>query len=179
MTRLTFLSLLVAALSHPGAAQLHLAARPFVYQGAGFSLTLPAGSEVRGGAGCPGTLLVQPAPPTPGTGNRTLLELCVQTHPNASRLPLRSWVDSVRVERNRTLDPDLAQLEPPKAERFGKVAGLTLYPFCGDCDDREVYLAVDGAVVEIEFHLGIDLVGPWPAQERRHRAVLATFRRTP
>jgi hypothetical protein len=177
MTYLALTSFLLAALGHGSGAQVPAAA-PFVYHGAGFTLTLPAGSAVRHGDDCPGALLVQPAPRRTGQSASMRLQFCIQTFANASRRPLAAWVDSARVERNRALDPDLAQLDPAKPVRVGSVTGLELLPFCGDCDAREVYLTRDGRVVEIDYHLGIDLVGSQKAQERRHRAVLATFRWT-
>src|SRR5512143_1737966 len=55
----------------------------------------------------------------------------ISTRPGS---PLSAWVDSLRTARNKVLNKDIAQLDPPTPRLVGALPGLQLLPFCGDCE---------------------------------------------
>jgi hypothetical protein len=66
---------------------------------------------------------------------------------------LSAWVDSLRTARNKILNKDIAQLDPPTPRTVGTLPGLQLLPFCGDCEATEVYVQTDSFRVAFEYSL--------------------------
>lgn len=140
-----------------------------------FTLRVPRGTRRKVSEECPGGRLVGPAA-RDSTG-RTLprFDLCVESHAKAPAQPLAAWVDSVRDERNRTLDED-ARLDAADTVTVGKTPMLRLLPYCGDCEAYEYYAAAGDRVAVFSFSTGEHLAGDRGAQEAMHLAILRTLR---
>lgn len=93
-------------------------------------------------------------PVIPARGYRDVAyELVVATYPNASRLPLARWVDSLRRATNQFVDePDsLDYITPASLVHLGSEDGLLVDFFCGDCQPWAIYVARDTFVVALAF----------------------------
>ena len=140
-----------------------------------FTLRVPRGTRRKVSEECPGGRLIGPAH-RESTG-RTLprFDLCVESHPKARAQPLAAWVDSVRTERNRTLDED-ARLDPADTVTLGTTRMLRLQPYCGDCESYEYYAAAGDRVAVFSFSTGEHLAGDREGQEAVHLSILRSLR---
>lgn len=154
-----------------------------VYQGESFTLDLPPGSTVARG-GSTDTVLgpevteAGRSAEMAGPGPHPTFALLVTVHPNAARVPLAAWVDSVRRERAKGAE-DFAEPGPIEDDTLGVEPALGMDAFCGDCDARELYVGRGDDVIAFQYEKGIHLAGTREQQEAAHRSVLRTFRWTP
>lgn len=103
---------------------------------------------------------------------RLIVEVAALPH---SELPLRDYVDSLRVARNARARPAwrLAPAEP--RDVAGRTAWV-LHPTCGDCQAIEVYIDFPGTRIVADW--GVDGLDPHTAPERHAMAwsFVETFR---
>lgn len=140
-----------------------------------FSLRVPHGTRRKVSEECPGGRLVGPLSRDATGESRPRFDLCVETHQKRADQPLAGWVDSVRADRNRTLD-STARLDPADTVTIGATPMLRLLPFCGDCEAFEYYAAAGDRVAVFAFSTGSNLAGNRAAQEAVHLAILRTLR---
>ena len=140
-----------------------------------FTLRVPHGTRRKVSEECPGGRLVGPAARDSAGRSLPRFDLCVESHAKAADQPLAAWVDSVRTDRNRTLDAD-ARLDPADTVTVGTAPMLRLLLPCGDCESFEYYAAAGDRVAVFAFATGAHLAGNRDGQQAAHLAVLRTLR---
>lgn len=140
-----------------------------------FTLRVPRGTRRKVSEECPGGRLVGPIQRDSAGRALPRFDLCVESHAKPAAQPLAAWVDSVRAERNRTLDED-ARLDRADTVTIGATPMLRLQPFCGDCESYEYYAAAGDRVAVFSFSTGAHLAGSRDRQEAMHLAVLRSLR---
>lgn len=140
-----------------------------------FTLRVPRGTRRKVSEGCPGGRLIGPAARDSTGRALPRFDLCVESHAKAPTQPLAAWVDSVRTERNRTLDED-ARLDAADTVTVGTTPMLRLLPYCGDCESYEYYAAAGDRVAVFSFSTGEHLAGDREGQEAVHLSILRSLR---
>src|SRR5262245_8257399 len=102
------------------------------------------------------------------------LRIAFTTVPTTSAATLARFVDSVRIQRNLTLNPDW-RLTPANSVSIGGYKALQLQPDCGDCVAYEIYVALPGTWVVVSFSLEQNTPYTYKQQEQLYRAIVSTL----
>lgn len=117
-----------------------------------------------------------PVDPNRGPSDGPAYRLRVSGFPNSSGATAGDWVESIRKAQNSQLDQDsLAYMPPPDTIAIGTVRALELRPFCGDCENVDLYLATPSRRVLVSYVFDIAFPGDREAQRRLYEAIVSTF----